>query len=828
MASIQTMSHSISLLRRAALACASLALVSSSPSASNGGGGGDLDLSVKALHVTQSVQNNVNSIGLVGDRSTATRVAMSVSGSLPPGTQVDALLRIYIGGVEAPNSPVYSDNGPLEPPAAPNPNFEDDALNFSFRVPVANDVVLEAELNPAGPNQVFETDYSNNKGATSALTFACKRVNELVYVPIDYRPGGGPTPNLPNPLLIEPGVGDNFIQGIYPTADWEYRRSDAPSKLWTSSLSGTGSSLLSSLKSDLLMTVPQPDWIYGWVPGSLPYNGQAEGIPGKAGMGNTQPIRHQRTFAHEIGHLTGLFHISQNIQVVGIDVERHLAITESLPYVKSAGLSDIMNPGLLTNQAWTWTSNQNFFFNHSSFQCTGPLTDDGPSSAPRLLLAGVWDHSDNSFELTDSVVFEGGQASETVPLASADLVLRSWSGGRIALESGFRVNTPTDSCSTHCAEDDCEDVEHADSSAVVDPIAAFSVVLPSALDPSSVDRISVVDPISGRELAELVRTPNAPVVSITAPVAGALLADQVLVQWQASDADGDALSFYLRYSPNGERVIPIASQLTGREYMLDLGSLPGLTAGAGYLELLATDGLNTTVARVGRADAGLSQDGGGNAPTTHILTPDDGTQYLKGATVLLHSSGWDLEDRGLTGASIVWTSDVDGQIATGRVPTVADLSVGNHVLTVTATDSQGMTGSDTASITVVDRALPGELCQTDLGFGGPGSSSLEVCGGDLSSGTSGEIRLSGAAPNTSAFVLIGFTNAPTALLGGTLVPLPATLVVPGGTDGNGDWLVASFGGGGGPLSVYVQAIYIDALQVQGWGVSNAVQVDFLP
>ena len=225
--------------------------------------GGAPDLSVLAIHVNQGVQQYNNSTPLVAERATVVRVAVDVAGSLPPGTQVDGLMRVFAGGVEIPGSPIFSDNGPFEPPPAPSPNQLDATLNFSFRPPLANGIVLTVELNPAGPGQVAESDFTNNTLSTPSLTFACQRVPELVYVPIDYRPGGGSTPNLPDPALIEPGVGDGFLQGIYPTADWNYRRSDAPSKLWTSSLSGTGSALNNSLASDLQMMNPKPSFIYG-------------------------------------------------------------------------------------------------------------------------------------------------------------------------------------------------------------------------------------------------------------------------------------------------------------------------------------------------------------------------------------------------------------------------------------------------------------------------------------------------------------------------------------------------------------------------------------
>lgn len=815
-------------LRTCALAHAGVALSVLALPSTAAPSGGDLDLSVELFHVTQSVQTLNQTVTLVGERSTVGRLVTKIEGEVPAGAQLDALVRVFVDGAEADFSPLYSDNGPIEPPAAASPANEDDTLQFSFRVPVSDNVVFEIELNPPGPNQILESDYTNNTFTTAPFDFQCRRIPYLVYVPIDYRPGGGATPNLPDPALIEPGVGDNFNQGIFPSPDWEYFLTPAGSKLWTSSLSGSGSSLLSSLLGDLNQMNPQPDFIYGWVPGSLPYNGQAIGIPGKAGMGNTQSIRHQRTFAHELGHLFGLSHISQNIVSVGIDVEHHLAITQGLPYVKSAGLNDIMVPGLLTNQAWTWINNQNFFLNHGVFQCQAPLSDAGAGELPALMVGGLWNHGANTLELTHAVTLENARPSASVPVEQADLLLRAWTPDALVLEQGLTANTPTDSCSAHCAEDDCENHEHGDSEGALDPIAAFVHVLPTAVDPRSIERVSVVDPVTGRELVDLVRTPNAPVVAITAPQAGTTLGDQVVIQWEASDADGDELRFYLRYSPDGESVVPLASEILEREYVVELSQLPALTSGAGYFEVLATDGLNTSIARVGRQDAGLSQDGGGAAPTTYILTPDDGKTYQKGATVLLHSSGWDLEDFELVGSEVVWSSDLDGQLGIGRYPTVNDLSVGTHVISVTVTDTDGMTATDSATITVTDRVLPGENCQTDLGFGGPGSSSLEVCGGDLSSGTTGEVRLSGATPGAGAFLFVGFSNAPTPALGGTLVPVPADLVIPGMVDAGGNWIAASFPGGNGPATVYVQAVYEDPAQFFGYGVSNAVQVEYLP
>ncbi len=220
-------------------------------------------------------------------------------------------------------------------------------LNFIFLPPTSGNVVLTVTDNPPGPNFVSEANTANNTFSTAPLTFVAHKVTELAYVPIDYRPTGGDVPNLPDPALIEPGMGDNFVQGIYPTKDWYFHRTAAPSKLWTQSLDGDGSVLLDSLSVDINLMSPKPDFLYAFVPGALPYNGQSV-IGGNVAMGNTEVDRYQRTVAHELGHNFGLQHNTLTTNLVGVDVEHHLNLPLGLPQIKSATLKDIMYAGLLT------------------------------------------------------------------------------------------------------------------------------------------------------------------------------------------------------------------------------------------------------------------------------------------------------------------------------------------------------------------------------------------------------------------------------------------------------------------------------------------------
>ncbi len=85
-------------------------------------------------------------------------------------------------------------------------------------------------------------------------------------------------------------------------------------------------------------------------------------------------------------------------------------------------------------------------------------------------------------------------------------------------------------------------------------------------------------------------------------------------------------------------------------------------------------------------------------PAVAITAPANGAQLTSGTAVQLTGTATDPEDGALTGASLSWTSDLDGALGTGASLTVSTLRNGVHVLTLTATDGDGATGS--ASVTV--------------------------------------------------------------------------------------------------------------------------------
>jgi hypothetical protein len=74
-------------------------------------------------------------------------------------------------------------------------------------------------------------------------------------------------------------------------------------------------------------------------------------------------------------------------------------------------------------------------------------------------------------------------------------------------------------------------------------------------------------------------------------------------------------------------------------------------------------------------------------------------------SLILAGHAYDPEDGALGDLALVWGSDLDGQLGTGALLTMAaqDLTPGWHQLTLKPTDHDGMIGSASASIFVGPR-----------------------------------------------------------------------------------------------------------------------------
>jgi hypothetical protein len=81
-----------------------------------------------------------------------------------------------------------------------------------------------------------------------------------------------------------------------------------------------------------------------------------------------------------------------------------------------------------------------------------------------------------------------------------------------------------------------------------------------------------------------------------------------------------------------------------------------------------------------------------------IVAPADGSAFAAGDTVVFQGTGRDRAGAELTGAALAWASSRDGELGSGVTVSRADLSVGSHTVTLTATGPAGEVA--TAEITL--------------------------------------------------------------------------------------------------------------------------------
>ena len=133
-------------------------------------------------------------------------------------------------------------------------------------------------------------------------------------------------------------------------------------------------------------------------------------------------------------------------------------------------------------------------------------------------------------------------------------------------------------------------------------------------------------------------------------------------------------------------------------------------------------------------------------------------------------------------------------------------------------------GSD--DVSVLENGV--RVCQEDLGFGGPGSARLTICGEPFATGNTTDLTVTGAAPSSPAWLIASLTFAPTPFKGGFLCPIGLEILLPIPTDANGEITILGIEGGGGPVDAYVQWLILDPSQPKNIALTNCVKLEVLP
>jgi hypothetical protein len=712
------------------------------------------DVTVNAIEIDQAI--NTGTMTLVAKNATVVRVKVGITGSAAAIPNVDAELRVFSNGVEIPGSPFFSSNGPITAPISPNSANENDTINFLCVPPQSGDVDFIVTVNPL--HTVVETNYANNEGSVLNKSFVCRKMVELAGVSVNYTPGGGQPPA----SMIEPGVGDAFLRGIYKTGDWNYHRSPLGTLNWTTNINSSNNALLTSLNDIRNNTIPaagypKPEFIYGWLPGN-PYsgNGQAIGIPGGAAFGNTEQSRFQRTFAHEVGHLWGQQHNTQTIATVGFDVVQGLKDPLALGAVMPTTKKDVMYAGLLTNEAWVAAVTFNDCISDARSACAA-MSGEGEGSGGAsdaanevrcLRIAGEYQRKRGTIVLQPTARLDSAEATPNDP--HGDAVLKAFgAGGRVLANLRVRTDSSLESCNGQPTDR-----------------TPFYVTLPESISGQSVDRIEIRDVATGSLLARQTRSANAPVaglfsvaaVGAAGPVGAGnpnvAMSGEIDIAWAATDADGDRMEATILYSPDGgESWAPVVVNErvdAGVEHhtLFSSANLPQSIGANGLFKLRVTDGLNQ-----GESEMQGMMFGIGSPPDVHVISPNTNISVKQHASVIFQASAWDIDELLIPENNVVWSSNIDGQIGTGRLFSARSLTPGVHTLTLTGTDSTGLSTSKTIQVTVTPRAVRSADLNVD---GVVDASDLSILLGEwANAGSEADLDLNGSVDAGDLAILLG-------------------------------------------------------------------------
>ncbi len=635
--------------------------------------GGGIDLQIDRVEFSQAIQTEEPSLVQVKDRPTMVRVYVNWNKvAYPIVPNVSATLIV--------NGTTYHqmNDDPMTLDGSDGPLAFNRSINFWIRV--SDDFAhCTLQLDPA--NLIDETSEGNNTLVWDQ-PFVCREERTIAYTRVNYLDEGKPDSG-----KVGPGSGELFIRAIYPMPDVTYiawpsirvkRTVDDPS-LGTdadSSLLIAEMSVARVVRNALSVasgSLPAQHY-YAWFPGDLNGNGLAPG-PGHVGLGNSESNRYKRTIAHELGHNFDMGHAYQQLGWYGTDVRRLL----DRSIIQDQFLKGVMWPAQPTSDAFVSIEEYSHLLFHPWLLCSG---SDEPPEAINII-KDIVGHLEGGTAVFDAV-FEHQGSELSNDQIGGSLIIQTLDGNEVIDSALQNPSVLVD-----------------DSGAGLDQ---FNVSLRAAVGPLVADRIRVLDAASGAVLGERVASPNPPAASILNLQNGGVVTDGMELQVVANDQDGDSLRHLLFWTADGASWVPILSFLPKDiiYFLVDTNEMAGAPGGTGRFRLLTSDGFHTSVTEITNLTLPAQ-----HAPTVAILWPRQDDTWRTGVGCFLSAAAVDLEDAGsLDGASVQWTSSIDGKLGVGRELFVESLSPGIHQLCVEATDSDGMTTMACTSLEVAGGTPP--------------------------------------------------------------------------------------------------------------------------
>ncbi|MDX1520202.1 MAG: hypothetical protein R3264_01070 [Anaerolineae bacterium] len=474
------------------------------------------------------------------------------------------------------------------------------SLNFSL-IPapawLSDEVTFEVQI---------ETEGTSLASLVSTHKFEHRKPLRIAYLPIKHQ---GLSP-------AEVAGTEHWLLRMYPVPAVEYFRLPVPELVWNRELNKA------ELLQELLYTYwlyaehhpaeEWPDQLFGWLPQEA-YNGGAsdpDWCPNCAGphssrvafggMRPEQDIGGPRILVHEIAHNLGARHAWSPTQRedagcfkaegadIRVDPEWPYAET---PYIQEFGVDLYNDPPVIYSPSaydmmayctFPWISPHTYrkIFESPILQADASGAafrprQTGQNGGPTLMIKGSI-NADGTVSRPEVVQIEQGIGSTMAPgsATTGDYCLNVFGSGEEIL-------------ARRCFKAGFIDVE----TGLPLDVSPYFVSL-AGLTLKDVSKITLDH--EAQTVVSLSPSATAPQVSLTFPNGGETLRGQQTLTWQASDADGDSLTFDLLYSPDGgERWLPLATGLSQTRYTLDTTALT--ESDNTLIRVVASDGFHTSV-----------------------------------------------------------------------------------------------------------------------------------------------------------------------------------------------------------------------------------------
>jgi len=698
------------------------------------------DLTIHGIEITQGIQCfdpskglatcANNSMPVVNQKGSSARIYLKYS-AIFGGSMSNVPVRLFIraAGVWYQADASGKATGSID-------QTKVDSANIWFNVNFTNDVTVDFFAIVDPDNNIPETNDDNNRYPTSGyltLTFRKRGDMKILGQRLRYHPTGYSGEQYAGGWAVNGGGGDWFNQilpirnnGINYVVNSGYLD-------WTTSLSSADSqhSLISTLNFLWIKQNALSWWfgegpytgvnhVYGWAPAAgysgghadMPVYPHAGGI-GVVGIGSDAPGTNTDNpgsgaliFGHELVHDYNVYHTntgdacgsndsnsdfpygSSGIQEVGFNPMTGKIYNPSLTH-------DLMSycPSGGSKQGWIAPFTWNKMFNdlnpvtnaNQAETNSQPYVMHATAAAESLVINVTVYNPDMNPETPGALGqlyrTEGGEAY-LLPAGDYSIVLRNVDGAELAIYP-FIV--------------DFKSEYGPDPGAHTGPGNGTEGDPPFPPDPNTKIDVSFIVPwMDGTYLVSLehldtlidqrVVSSNPPQVLITSPTGAETWKQGEThdISWQGLDLDGDPLVYDLLYSDNGGLDwVLLQGGLTSTSYAVVVNSMAG--GSDVRFRVVATDGINTAVDETDQAITIPNQ-----APVPTIFNPSNGSYTIPGGLVVLEGSAMDMEDGSLPDGNLVWSSDRQGELGIGSSVPLNTLESGPHIITLTATDSYGI------------------------------------------------------------------------------------------------------------------------------------------